>query len=145
MSPNLLTLTWAKWKCPLLTCLAGNVFDGRMLQFSWRCLVYSESARVCSAITTALVRNKPSRMWNQEVGGAASSDLWVDRRLLTSSVLHDSTTRWRQSMRTTRTTGVSTGLFAFINFVSKPVLEIAVSAWRRRPEPSFLTVLFPGP
>ena len=90
--------------------------------------MYSDSARVCSAITTALLRNKPSRMWNQDVGGATSSDLWADRRLLTSSVLHDSTTRWRQSMRTTRTTGVSTGLFALINFVSKPVLEMAVGA-----------------
>lgn len=90
--------------------------------------MYSDSAIVCSAITTALVRNKPSRMWNQEVGGAASSDLWADRRLLTNSVLHDSTTRWRQSMRTTRTTGVSTGLFAVFNFVSKSGLEMAVGA-----------------
>ena len=90
--------------------------------------MYSDSAIVCSAITTALVRNKPSRMWNQEVGGATSSDLWADRRLLANSVLHDSTTRWRQSMRTTRTTGVSTGLFAVFNFVSKPGLEMAVGA-----------------
>jgi len=90
--------------------------------------VYSDSAIVCSAITTALVRNKPSRMWNQEVGGATSSDLWVDRRLLTNSVLHDSITRWRQSMVTTRTTGVSTGLFAIINFVLKPLFEMAVGA-----------------
>ena len=90
--------------------------------------MYSDSAIVCSVITTALVRNKPSRMWNQDVGGATSSDIWADRRLLTSSVLHDSTARWRQSMRTTRTTGVNTGLFAVINFVSKPGLEIAVGA-----------------
>lgn len=88
--------------------------------------MYSDSAIVCSVITTTLVRNKPSRMWNQEVGGATSSDLWADRRLLTSSVLHDSTARWRQSMMTTRTTGVSTGLFAAINFFSKPGLEMAV-------------------
>jgi len=67
-------------------------------------------------------------MWNQEVGGATSSDLWVDRRLLTNSVLHDSITRWRQSMVTTRTTGVSTGLFAIINFVLKPLFEMAVGA-----------------
>lgn len=90
--------------------------------------MYSDSAIVCSAITTALVRNKPSRMWNQEVGGATSSDLWADRRLLTNSVLHDSTTRWRQSMRTTRTTGVITGLFAVFNFVSKSGLEMALGA-----------------
>ena len=84
-------------------------------------------------------------MWNQEVGGTTSSDCWSDRRLLTrSSVLHDSTTRWLQSMRTSRTRGVNTGLFAVTNFVLQPGLEMALGAGRRRPEPFFLTMLFPG-
>jgi hypothetical protein len=53
-------------------------------------------------------------MWNQEFEIAASGDCWADRQLLTrSSVLHDSTARWLQSMTAANMKNVNSGLCAF--------------------------------
>jgi hypothetical protein len=53
-------------------------------------------------------------MWDQAFGSAASRDCWADRQLLTRiSVLHDSTTRWLQSMTAANKRDVNSGLCAF--------------------------------
>jgi len=68
------------------------------------------------------VRNKPSRMWNQEFESVTSGDCWADRRQLARSVLQVSTARWLHSLRTTSVTDVSTGLFPFYSALSHSVL-----------------------
>lgn len=53
-------------------------------------------------------------MWTQEFGSAASGDCWAVRQVLTrSSVLHDSTTRWLQTMTADNMRDVNSGLCFF--------------------------------